>query len=271
MSDKDGTNATPDKSNAPASITYNFGGEEITVDLTNPDQLKQVTDLLSKGRKMETIAEEKNRLKAEKEALQEKIDKWENRLDAARDDPTEFRALVTDLEEYIGRPLTQVEKQDLQTDIDDLDDPVLKLQKQFEDYKAEQERKEQLREKKIAEERNLSHAKQLVAELDRMEADKVKYPGFDREAVYNKAREDGTTNFEMVYYFLNKDQFIKAEREKIENEYKELTDKRKAAATESDTTPASPQDAPKTFKKFEEASESVKEDIKKGNLSLFSD
>lgn len=257
-------------------LTYNYGGEEITVDLSNPDQVKLAQDRLSKGHNMEKIAEERNKLKKQADEAQAKLDAWNNRLDAAKSDPQEFKALVSDLEEYIGRPFTKQEKADLleSDDIDD-SDPVMKklatIEKAFATYKEQQELKEQQRAKAAEEQAIQNEAKQLVAQLDAMEKDTERYPGFDKEAVYNKAVEDGTTNFEMVYYYLNRDAFLKAEREKIEQEYKNLTDKRKAAATESDSSPADLTEPPKVFKKIEDVGRAVKEEIAKGDISFFTE
>jgi chromosome segregation ATPase len=262
------TDATStDGSNAPTTLTYNYGGEEITVDLSNPDSVKLAQDRLSKGQNMEKIAEERNKLKAEAEKLQQTVDAWNQRLEAAKTDPQEFTALVGDLESYIGRPLTKAETTDLATDASlDVDDPVTKellsVKKELADYKEEQKRR-------VEEMEIQAEAKQLVSRLDAMEADKEKYPGFDRDKVYDAARNAGTTNFEMVYFYLNRDAFLSTERKKIEEEFKQLTDKRKAAATEGDATGASLTEPPKTFKKIEDVGRSVLEDVKKGNIKLF--
>jgi hypothetical protein len=262
-------------SNAPTTLTYNYAGEQITVDLSNPDQVKLAQDRLSKGHNMEKIAEERNKLKEQAAKLQQTVDAWNSRLEAAKSDPLEFNALVNDLENYIGKSLTRQEKQDLADADLDVTDPMAKkliaMEKAFTSYREEQERKEQLREKTHQEETTREYARQLVSELDRMEKDKATYPGFDREAIYNKAVETGTTDFEMVYFFLNRDNFIKSERDKIEAEFKNLTDKRKAAATEGDTSPASLEEPPKTFKKIEDVGKSVMEEMKKSGKSFFSE
>jgi chromosome segregation ATPase len=259
--------STSDGSNAPTTLTYNYGGEEITVDLSNLDSVKLAQDRLSKGHNMEKIAEERNKLKAEAEKLQQTVDAWNQRLESAKTDPQEFTALIGDLEEYIGRPLTKSETTDLATDASlDIDDPVTKellnLKKEFANYKEQQT-------KAIQEREIQAEAKQLVARLDAMEADKEKYPEFDREKVYDAARNAGTTDFEMVYFYLNRDAFLGAERKKIEEEFKQLTDKRKAAATEGDATGASLTEPPKKFNKIEDVGRSVLEEVKKGNIKLF--
>lgn len=262
-------------SNAPTTITYNFGGDDFTVDLSNPDDLKKAQDLISKGRNMEKIAEERNRLKEEVATKQQQLDAWNQRLDAAKSDPEEFKALVTDLEEYIGKSLTRQEKQDLSDADLDVTDPVAKklldMEKAFKNYRQEQERKEQFREKARQEEADRQNARQLLADLDRMEKDTEKYPGFDKEAVYKKAVETGTTDFEMVYFYLNRDDLTKAAREAVEKEYEDLTTKRKAAATEGDTTPASLQDPPKTFSTIRDVGKSVYKEMQESGKSFFTD
>lgn len=262
-------------SNAPTTLTYNYGGEEISVDLSNPESVKLAQDRLSKGHNMEKIAEERNKLKEEAEKYKQQLDGWNNRLEAAKTDPEEFKALIKDLEEYTGKPLTQQEKQDLADPELESDDPVARklaqMEQTFKTYQETQERKEQLREKQVQEDQSKEYAKQLVADLDRMEKDKDNFPGFDRDAVYNEAVKNSTTNFEMVYYFLNRDAATKAQRDKIEAEYKELTDKRKAAGTETDTTPADLTDKPKKFGKLEDVTKSVLSELKEKNISLFTD
>jgi DNA repair exonuclease SbcCD ATPase subunit len=265
---EDGATPPDDGSNgAPTTLTYNYAGDEITVDLSNPESVKLAQDRLSKGHNMEKIAEERNKLKAEAEKLQQTVDAWNQRLENAKNDPQEFTALITDLEEYIGKPLTQQQKTDLATDANlDVDDPVTKellsLKNEFATYKEQQEKQAKDREIQV-------EAKQLVAKLDAMEKDTEKYPGFNRDKVYEAAKDAGTTDFEMVYFYLNRDAFLETERKKIEEEFKQLTDKRKAAATEGDATAASLQEPPKTFKKIEDVGRAVMEEVKKGNISLF--
>lgn len=259
-----GSNANP----AGTTLTYNYGGEEITVDLSNPDQVKLAQDRLSKGHNMEKIAEERNKLKEQAAKLQDQIDAWNERLEAAKNDPVEFKALVGDLEDYLGRKLTVEEKEEIASDDSDYDDPVMKelksLKKEFSSYKEQQ--------LQLAEDREIqAEARKLVAKLDEMEGNPEKYPGFDREKVYNVAREAGTANFEMVYYYLNRDAFVEAERKKIEAEFKQLTDKRKAAATESDSSPASFTEPKKTYNKIRDVGKALREDANKGDLSLFTD
>jgi hypothetical protein len=274
MSQENTDNATPDKSNAPSTITYQFGDEEVTVDLSNPEQLQTAKDLLSKGRKMETIAQEKNRLKEEVAAKQQQLDAWNQRLEVAKSDPGEFKALIADLKEF-GLDLTRKDEQDLSSADLDIDDPVSKklldMEKRFQSYQQEQERKEQLREKAAQEKADRDIAKQLIADLDRMEKDTEKYPGFDKEAVYNKAVETGTTDFEMVYFFLNRDNLTKAAREAVEKEYKDLTEKRKAAATEGDATPANLKEPPKTFSNIRDVGKSVYKEMQESGTSFFTD
>lgn len=261
-------NATPDKSNAPESITYQFGDDEVTVDLTNPDNLKTVQDLLSKGRKMEKVAEEKNQLKQKVEEYKQTVDAWNARLEAARDDETARNTLISDFENKLGIKLTKQEKQDLADDEIDFDDPVakklLELEKKISTYQDQQ--------KKQAEESEIkAEAQKMITKLDAMEKDSEHFPGFDREKVYEAARNAGTADFEMVYYYLNRDALIKAEREKVEKEYKDLTEKRKAAGAEGDATPAHLKDPPKTFTKMEDVGRSILDDVKAGKTSLFTE
>jgi hypothetical protein len=260
--------ATPAGSNAPTTLTYNYGGETITVDLSNPESVKLAQDRLSKGHNMEKIAEERNKLKAQAEKLQQTVDAWNDRLEAARSDPAEMQALVGDLENYIGRPLTRAEERAVASDNADFDDPVMKellnLKKEFTTYREQQT--------KAAQEREIqAEARKLVAKLDEMEHSPDKYPGFDREKVYELAREKGTTDFEMVYYYLNRDAFVEAERKKIEAEFKQLTDKRKAAATEGDASPASLNEPPKTFRKVADVGRALRDELKTGKVSFFTD
>lgn len=264
--------ATPpggDGSNgAPTTLTYNYGGEEITVDLSNPESVKLAQDRLSKGHNMEKIAEERNKLKAANEKLQQTVDAWNNRLDAAKSDPNEFSALLKDLETYIGKPLTRQEKQDLADADLDLDDPItqklLALEKQLTTYQEQQR-------KAVEESEVKAEAQKMIAKLDAMEKDSERFPGFDREKVYEAARNAGTADFEMVYYYLNRDALIKAERDKVEKEYKDLTEKRKAAGAEGDATPAHLKEPPKTFTKIEDVGRSILEDVKAGKTSLFTE
>lgn len=273
MSQENSDNATgatsTNGSNAPpTTLTYKYAGEEITVDLSNPEQMNLVKDRLSKGHNMEKIAEERNKLKEQAAKLQQTVDAWNQRLDAAKSDPNELKVLVGDLEEYIGRPLTQKEKTEVVSDNTDFDDPAMKeilsLKKEFSSYKEQQEKAVQEREVQ-------AEAKKLVAKLDAMESSPDKYPGFDREKIYDAAREAGTADFEMVYFFLNRDKLIEGERKKIEEEYKDLTEKRKAAATETDSSPADLSDPPKTFNKIRDVGRSLRDEAKKGDLSFFTD
>jgi len=255
-------------SNAPSTLTYNYGGETITVDLSNPESVKLAQDRLSKGHNMEKIAEERNKLREQAAKLQETVDAWNSRLEAAKSDPDEFSRLITDLETYIGKPLSRQEKQDLANADISMDDPMAKkllaLEQQFNAYQKQQQAQAQEAEVR-------AEAQRLIAQLDAMEKDATKYPGFDREKVYEAARKAGTTDFEMVYFYLNRDNLLKSERERIEKEYKELTNKRKAAGTEGDTTPASLKEPPKTFRKIEDVGKSLMEEIKTGKTSFFSD
>lgn len=267
--------ATPPGSNAPTTLTYNYGGETITVDLSNPDSVKLAQDRLSKGHNMEKIAEERNKLRDEAANYKQQLDAWNQRLEAAKNNPDEFKALVGDLEAYIGKPLTRQEKQDL-VDADlDMSDPLAKkllaMEQKLTSFQQEQVRKEELRERSRKEEEAKNYARQLIAELDRMEKDTANYPGFNRDAVYQKAVDSNTDNFEMVYYYLNRDALTKAERAKVEKEYKELTNQRKAAATEGDTTPASLSSPPKTFSKIEDVGKSVREEMAKAGKSFFTE
>lgn len=260
--DGGGSNANP------TTLTYNYNGETITVDLSNPESVKLAQDRLSKGHNMEKIAEERNKLKKQAEQLQQTVDAWNARLEAAKSDPNEFDALLKDLETYIGKPLTRQEKQDLADAELDLDDPIAKkllaLERQVTTYQEQQ--------KRAAEEAEVrAEAQKMIAKLDAMEKDSEHFPGFDREKVYEAARQAGTADFEMVYFWLNRDSLIKAEREKVEKEYKALTEKRKAAGAEGDATPAHLKETPKTFTRIEDVGRSLLEEIKAGKTSLFTE
>jgi len=267
---EEGAEPSGDGSNAPpATLTYKYGGEEVTVDLSNQEQVSKLLDRASKGQNMEKLAEERNKLKETNEKLQQTVDGWNERLESAKTDASEFSALVADIEDYTGRKLTRAEKTDLlETGEIDTDDPVVKelktLKEEFSSYREQQEKKAQ-------ELQVQAEAKQLIAKLDEMEANKEQFPNFDREAVYEKARQSGTTDFEMVYYYLNRDNFKDTLRKQIEDEFKTLTDKRKAAATETDTTPASLQEQPKKFDRIEDVGKSLLEEAKSGDISFFTD
>jgi len=200
--------------------------------------------------------------------LQDTVDAWNSRLEAAKSDPDEFNALIKDLEGYIGKPLTRQEKADLMSSDADDSDPVMKelvsLKREFTTYREQQDR---LRQEASIQET----AKQLIAKLDSMESNKEKYPGFDREKVYEAARQAGTTDFDMVYWYLNREDLLQHERDKIEKEYKQLTEKRKAAATEGDASPADLKEPPKKFKKLEDVGGAIMEDIKAGKTSFFTE
>ncbi len=259
-------------SNAPATLTYNYGGETITVDLSNPDSVKLAQDRLSKGHNMEKIAEERNRLKEQVEQYKQTVDSWNARLAAAKDDETARNALISDFEQKLGIKLTRQEKQDLTDAEIDFDDPVAKRILALEKRIVESEQKREQREKQNAEEAQIrSEAQRMIAELDAMEGNPTKYPGFNREAVYEAARKANTDNFEMVYYYLNRDDLLKTERAKVEKEYKELTEKRKAAGAEGDATPAHLKEQPKTFTKIEDVGKSVLEDVRAGKTSFFTE
>jgi hypothetical protein len=64
---------------------------------------------------------------------------------------------------------------------------------------------------------------------------------------------------------------VEAERKKIEAEFKQLTDKRKAAATEGDASPASLNEPPKTFRKVADVGRALRDELKTGKVSFFTD
>jgi hypothetical protein len=272
MSEENGNKTTPDKSNVPL-VTYKYGDQEVSLNLSDPEQLKTASDLLAKGRNMEKIAEERNKLREDNERLQEMVDKWNDTLEAAKDDDEALGELQEKIEGYIGRPMTKTEKSDLRVQLDDTDDsdPVTRMNKRLESFIAEQEKKEKLREKATKEEELRKDAQEMVANLDRMAKDTEHYPNFDKDAVYKKARDAGTTDFEMVYYYLNRENMIKAEREKIEKEYKDLIDKRKLAHTESDASSVTHKEPAKVYGKIEAVTKDVLEELRKGDVSLFKD
>jgi hypothetical protein len=269
----DNTGATSTNgSNAPPTLTYKYGSEEVTVDLSNPDQVKLAQDRLSKGHNMEKIAEERNKLREEAAKYKQQVDAWNERLESARTDSNEFSALVKDIEEYTGRKLTREQKTDLlEGDDIDPDDPVAKRLLKMEQRLAEAELKDQQREEQRKKDTEREYAQGLINKLDAMEADKENFPDFDREAVYEKARKSMTNDFEMVYHYLNRSKYQERLRKQIEDEFKTLTDKRKAAVTETDTTSASLQEPPKKYDKIEDVGKALLEEAKSGDLSFFTD
>ena len=236
-------------------LTAKYKGEEKTFDLTNPADVEKAKNLIEKGWMADKRLSELNEYK-EKAIL---ADQWNAKLAQAKENPQVREQLITELETYLGTPLTQKQKEDVDDMLLDPESNAIKeLKAQIESLQnsfKEQQRQQQVR--------------SIEERLDAMAADKKNYPFFDKDEVLQEALKAGSDDFDMVYKNLYFDKIMQARLEEEKKRLEELAAKRSGAYTEHGGSVSAPPQAKPQGKSLEKLAEQALADLQAKGRSLF--
>lgn len=184
-------------------VTIKYKGEDKVLNLSDPEDLRVMNDLLNKGYAADKVW-------SENADMRRQIENWNAMIASAKEDPAEMDKLVGVLEGYLGKPLTKQQKEDLNTMTDT-------------DGKTATQIKEL---KKALEDMQLSIlGEKIETELSTLEKQfKSTAVPFDRDKVIEYARKNNLVNYEQAYFLLNKDKLLEnAKKDVRDNESKRKT------------------------------------------------
>lgn len=242
----------------PETVVVKYKGDEQTLSLKKPEDITKLTQWAQKGHAYDQLTPEYKKAKI----LAQQAEAWNSLIADAKTNDESFHKLVSFVEDSTGRKLTAKEKKDLLEDADPAMQEITQLKRELAALKNQGKEKELQQQ-----------TQQIIARMQDMAAKPDKYPGFDLEEVYEKMVEFGISDPEIVYHHIKKDHIVKSQLEseiaKVKAEYEKMLNKRKAAFTETDNSPAglAPKE-PLKARNWDEMSNKIMEKLNQQGMSL---
>lgn len=193
----------------PIELKYQDKVDQVlNVDLAGEDQQKAI-ELMHKGIRLNKIDNEYAELKRQNTT-------WNNMLEGAKDDPEKLQQLVGMIEGYIGKPLTQSQRNDIMDDLNDGNAPpvvnkvIEELKNEIKQLKTKTSQYEQIqlgKEIEVAHEKNSEYYK-----------GKDGYPVYDPKEVEEYLQKhpiytpDTVENYRLAYEMLHKEKIEEANK-----------------------------------------------------------
>jgi hypothetical protein len=185
-----------DEGNGKITLPYKWRDEEGEFDLTNPNDLEQVKQLVNKGYGYQKGQEELKAVKGELSRIKEQSDYWNAIIEEARDtdDSSKVAAALAMVGVKIGKK---------QSDEEILDEGDKKLD--------EMNKKIEMLETALYTKYTTDTHSQLEAKYNN-----GKYPEYKRKEVEDYANKRGIRDFEDAYFIMNKEEIMKMEKEEAQ-------------------------------------------------------
>jgi len=236
-------------------IFLTFDGKEKELDPSNPDDLKKLAEQAEKGYAFEGGQTKLKSVEEERDGLRQVISNWNARIESAKSDPEAKAAFIEDLKKQ-GVDLTAKQQESLEFVDDAAKQALEKLNSKVEKLESTNT---QLQSFLLDQVYNTEHA-----QLETKYNEKNGYPNYDRKAVQEYADKNNIVSFETAYVEMNKENIIKSQVEfQTKHKTKQYEKIKKVATDPPDPGRETPKPA-KVYKKYNEATQSLIDDIVNG-------
>jgi len=251
-------------------VTLTFKGEDFNYDLTDPAQREKFVNMGNRGLLYDKEAQKELGDLRSREATLNTL------FESAKTDDGARKQLKGVIEGYIGRELTPTEKEEVDTQVLDDPDENSKLSQVLSGLRTDMANlkdKNVKLEKQVSDSQLQSMEKQIRSELDTLES---KYNGSDgnpkfvSDDVIEFANRNKLINYEHAYQLMNFDKLTEAGKKQALENAKDAQKKREKAFVETESSPTEIKKDEK-FKNYQEIGKSVLDDLKGKGLSLTTD